>query len=96
MTWRILLLTLLGFCLGVEYDGSLPTPNQHGVIELNPENWPRVVMHDKYDVMVEFYSPYCSYCQQLEPIWNQLGGKFKKEDSVLITRIDYSDPKKLY
>eukprot|EP01126_Amoeba_proteus_P052951 TRINITY_DN6433_c0_g1_i3.p1 TRINITY_DN6433_c0_g1~~TRINITY_DN6433_c0_g1_i3.p1 ORF type:complete len:498 (-),score=89.97 TRINITY_DN6433_c0_g1_i3:168-1553(-) len=64
--------------------------DEHGVVSLNPANWDEVVLDPKYDVIVEFYSPYCSYCQELEPVWNELGEKFKSEDSVLITKIDVS------
>lgn len=32
----------------------------------------------------------CSYCQELEPVWNELGDTFKNEDSVLVCKIDAS------
>lgn len=71
-------------------DLPLPSPSEHGIIELTPQNWDQVVMNEAHHVIVEFYSPFCSYCQQLVPVWNELGEKFKKENSIIIAKIDYS------
>jgi len=74
---------LLGFVCGVVKDS-------HAIVVLTPQNWDEIVLDTNFDVIVEFYSPYCSYCQELEPIWNELGETFRHEDSVLVAKIDAS------
>uniref|UniRef100_A0A6B2L4W5 Thioredoxin domain-containing protein n=1 Tax=Arcella intermedia TaxID=1963864 RepID=A0A6B2L4W5_9EUKA len=49
-------------------------------------------MSPEHDVVVEFFSPTCIYCIRFEPIWKEVAGHFKDEDSILITRIDASRP----
>ena len=49
-----------------------------GVIELTPENFARVVeAPSSGNVFVEFYAPWCPFCQRLEPIWSELPEKLR-------------------
>lgn len=46
-----------------------------------------VVSSDKWS-LVDYYADWCRHCQQLHPIYDQLGELFKDEDKVQILRIN--------
>ncbi|TIA87589.1 hypothetical protein E3P99_03078 [Wallemia hederae] len=45
-------------------------------------------------VLVEFYTPWCSHCKHLEPIYNQLADSFSHSNKVSIAKIDADENKK--
>lgn len=57
------------------------------VVTLTPENFGSVVDGSKH-TLVEFYAPWCGHCKKLAPIYETLATKFKKEDSVVIAKVD--------
>jgi thiol-disulfide isomerase/thioredoxin len=53
----------------------LNAPAGGEVVELYPENVDSYLGSGK--VMVEMYAPWCPYCKELEPVWEDFAGKLK-------------------
>jgi len=57
------------------------------VVELTPDNFDTVVNGDK-NVFVEFFAPWCGHCKNLAPVWDEFSESMKKEDHVVIAKVD--------
>lgn len=58
------------------------------VMELDASNFDAVVMSGK-PALVDCYAPFCKYCKELDPIYEELADHFAHaKDQVTITRID--------
>lgn len=62
--------------------------NKTPVWTLVASNFDEVAMDKSKDVFVEFYAPWCGHCKQLAPIFDQLGDKFKDNESIVVAKMD--------
>ncbi|GJP41521.1 hypothetical protein CLOM_g1187 [Closterium sp. NIES-68] len=72
-----------------------PAAEPSDVVTLSPDNFDAVVLDPSRFVLVEFYAPWCKFCQDLAPAYEQLGQAFKAEDRVVIAKLDASTHREL-
>ena len=79
--------------LGEQYTGArdvtaLVKAVGSDTVELDDDSFDDVVLDVSKHVLVEFYAPWCTYCQRLAPIYEKLGTTFKNEKDILIAKLD--------
>lgn len=52
------------------------------------KNFDSVVLDKSKDVLVKFYTPGCTYCQKLAPIYDDVAKEYEHSDSVVIAKMD--------
>ncbi|KAL6937637.1 hypothetical protein ACO0RG_004153 [Hanseniaspora osmophila] len=58
------------------------------IMELNLANFDRVIHQTNYTTIVEFYAPWCGYCQQLKPAYEKLGKTLKDVAPVQVAAVN--------
>ena len=61
---------------------SEPVPDNSGkdVLDVVSASMDEVVYNSARDIFILFYKPDCSHCQEMMPIWMELGKSLAKED----------------
>lgn len=68
-------------------DEEFPDQPLPHVVDLTPENFDEHVGKDKA-VLIEFYAPWCPHCQELHPVYGELGASLISSSEVLIARVN--------
>jgi protein disulfide-isomerase A1 len=55
------------------------------------DNFKDIVFDRNFDVLVEFYAPWCGHCKKIAPEYTKLAKRFKGVSSVVIGKIDATE-----
>ncbi|PKU31024.1 protein disulfide-isomerase hypothetical protein [Limosa lapponica baueri] len=66
----------------------VPKNNKGPVKVVVGKTFDTIVMDPKNDVLIEFYAPWCGHCKKLEPVYTELGKKYKNEKNLVIAKMD--------
>ncbi|NXF87596.1 PDIA4 isomerase, partial [Eubucco bourcierii] len=66
----------------------VPKSNKGPVKVVVGKTFDAIVMDPKHDVLIEFYAPWCGHCKKLEPVYTELGKKYKNEKHLVIAKMD--------
>ncbi|XP_062898418.1 protein disulfide-isomerase A4 [Mobula hypostoma] len=66
----------------------IPKSNKGPVKIVVGKTFDEIVMNKKKDVLIEFYAPWCGHCKKLEPVYLELGKKYKNEENLIIAKMD--------
>lgn len=66
----------------------VPRNNKGPVTVVVGKTFEEIVMNKNSDVLIEFYAPWCGHCKSLEPIYNDLGKKYKSVSNLVIAKMD--------
>ncbi|GJJ70199.1 hypothetical protein EMPS_02548 [Entomortierella parvispora] len=62
---------------------AIPASNDGPVTIVVANNYADIVEQQEKDVLIEYYAPWCGFCKQLEPIYEELGELYKGSDIVI-------------
>lgn len=83
-----LFLLLAGKLKPVIKSQPVPKNNKGPVKVVVGKTFDAIVMDPRKDVLIEFYAPWCGHCKQLEPIYTNLGKKYKGQKDLVIAKMD--------
>lgn len=66
----------------------IPKNNKGPVKIVVGKTFDEIVMDAKSDVLIEFYAPWCGHCKALEPVFNDLGKKYRSVQNIVIAKMD--------
>jgi len=70
-------------------EDELQNVSDESVMVLDESNFDELVMDPKYDVLVEFYAPWCGHCKRLAPTYGKLASAIAETSkNVRIAKID--------
>ena len=70
---------------------EVPKENNGDILDIVSFNFEEEVLLTTQDVFVLFYAPWCNYCKEVMPIYEQLANKLKNNKNLKFTRIDYTE-----
>ena len=76
------------------YLKSQPLPGhafENEVRVLVGDNFKEVVFDRNFDVLVEFYAPWCGHCKKLAPEYSKVAKRFRGSSSLLICKVDATE-----
>ncbi|XP_048367529.1 protein disulfide-isomerase A4 [Sphaerodactylus townsendi] len=66
----------------------IPKHNKGPVKIVVGKTFDSIVLDPNSDVLIEFYAPWCGHCKKLEPIYLELGKKYKNQKNLVIAKMD--------
>lgn len=51
-------------------------------------NFEKIVMDTKKDVLIEFYAPWCGHCKSFEPQYKEMAKSLKSEKNLVLAKMD--------
>lgn len=66
----------------------LPKVDKRPVKTIVADNFDDIVLKSNQYVLLEIYAPWCKHCQQLQPVFEQLGKKLAKVPELIIAKYD--------
>ncbi|XP_026084237.1 protein disulfide-isomerase A3-like [Carassius auratus] len=66
----------------------VPESNEDPVKVVVADTFDEIVNDPGKDVLVEFYAPWCGHCQDLEPIYKELGEQLSGDPNIVIAKMD--------
>jgi protein disulfide-isomerase A1 len=70
---------------------DVPKRQQEAVMTVVGKNFWKVVMDKTKDVLVEFYAPWCQYCQKFAPVLENFADDIADFENIVITKIDITN-----
>ncbi|XP_038619877.1 protein disulfide-isomerase A2 isoform X2 [Tachyglossus aculeatus] len=65
-----------------------PDWDQRPVKVLVGKNFEQVAFDETKNVFVKFYAPWCTHCQEMAQVWEELAGKYQEDEGLLIAELD--------
>lgn len=65
-----------------------PASNDGPVTVVTGDTFDSLVLDPTRDVLLEVYAPWCAHCKALEPVYERLARRFRRIDSVVVTKMD--------
>uniref|UniRef100_A0A8D0H6K6 Protein disulfide-isomerase n=1 Tax=Sphenodon punctatus TaxID=8508 RepID=A0A8D0H6K6_SPHPU len=66
----------------------VPKNNKGPVKVVVGKTFDSIVLDPNSDVLIEFYAPWCGHCNKLEPVYTELGKKYKTQKNLVIAKMD--------
>ncbi|CAG0917750.1 unnamed protein product [Notodromas monacha] len=79
----------LGSDVKFDLKAELPVVTKSGAVSLTSENYHQTVKSGIH--FVKFYAPWCSHCQRLAPVWDDLARSLEFDDKVNIAKVDCTE-----
>lgn len=57
-------------------------------VQLNADNFDKIVKDEDKNVLVEFYAPWCGHCKNLAPVYEAVAKIFENDDSCVIAQMN--------